>query len=207
MYVLITIAVLGVITGAMILLRSFWWRIPLRTRAALLTMACISATLPILMILTRWETTSDIANILLRWLAVAGYELILMRFSLMRPQWLTSISAAVLVVPILGASLLLPLAELFHRRPKVKFSIGGPYHCERLPWETSGTEVPGVNLMIFYRPRFVPFLQRQVQLGEFNAVECDPLAAAALLLPDKRNVLFYCPAKQGGAVKRILPLN
>ncbi len=207
MYVLITIAGLGMLTGVVILLRFFWWRTPAQIRTALLTVACVSATLPILMILTHWETTSDSANILLRWIAVAGYELILMRFSLMRPQWLTSISAVILILPILGASLLLPLTEMFHRRPKVRFNIGGPYHCDRLPWDTSGTEVPGVNLIIYYRPKFAPFLHRQVQLGEFNAAECEPLAATALLLPDQRQVLFYCPAKQGGAVKRVLPLN
>jgi len=208
MYVLVTIAALGVVTGAIVLLRFFWWRAPLKIRAALLTGACVSATLPIFILVTGWETTSDRANTLLRWIAVAGYELILMRFSLMRPQWLTSISAVVLILPIFGASLLLPLTELFHKKHREKFSIGGPYYCERVPWDISGTEVPGVNLIIFYQPRFVPFLQHQIQLTAFNAVECEPSAATASILPGKRQVLFHCPANDGGtSVEHTLPLN
>ncbi len=208
MYVLMTIAAMGVITGAMILLRFFWWRSPWTARALLLAMACLSATLPILMIVTRWETTSDRANTLLRWIAFAGYELILMRFSLMRPQWLTSICAVVLLLPVLGTSLLLPLAELFHRKHKERFSIGGPYQCERSPWDISGTEVPGVNLTIYYQPKLAPFLHHQRQLSAFNAVECESSAATASILPGNKEVLFHCPAKPGGAaVERILPLN
>lgn len=208
MYVLVTIAALGVVTGAIILLRFFWWRMPREFRAALLIVACISATLPVFMIVTRWETTSDRANTLLRWMAAAGYELILMRFSLMRPQWLTSICAVILVLPIFGASLLLPLTELFHRKHREKFNVGGSYYCERTPWDISGTEVPGVNLTIFYQPGFAPFLQHQVQVAAFNAVECEASAATASILPDRRQVLFHCPAKPGGnAVEHILPLN
>lgn len=207
MYVPTTLAVLGLLTGVVILLRSFWWQLPKRSRVILLAIASVAALVPVLSILTHWETTSAKVNALLHWTAVAGYELILMRFSLMRPRWLTTICAVILILPIFGASLLLPLTKIFKRSHAEVFSIGGPYLCERSPWATTATEVPGVDVKVFYRPRMAPFLRHRVQLSAFNSEQCEASASTASILPGAREVLFHCPAKPGQApVEHILPL-
>lgn len=208
MYVPLTIAVLGLLTAAMLILRSLWWRLPGRRRTALLVLAAMSATLPVISIVTKWSTTSDVANALLHWIALAGYELILIRFSLLRPQWLTSLCAVVLFVPMLGASLLLPLTEIFHRSHNEVFEIGGPYVCERSPWNTTGAETPGFSLTIYYRPRLVPFLRHQKQQSAFNADQCEASASMASILWGTGNVLFHCPPRPGQTpVEHVLPLN
>src|SRR5215468_1484090 len=100
MYLQRTYAALGLLTAAMIVLRFFWWRLPHRLQTALLWIGGISAVLPALSLVTRWSITSDHANTFVNWVAITGYLLILMRFSLMRPQWLTSLCAFVLLLPI-----------------------------------------------------------------------------------------------------------
>jgi hypothetical protein len=208
MYVPLTIAVLGLLTGAMILVRFFWWRLPNRLRMVLLAIACISTMLPVISIATRWSTTSDKANAVLHWSAVAGYQLILMRFSLLRPQWLTSFCAVILIVPTFGASLLLPLTEIFPMKHRDVFEIGGRYLYERVPWDTTGTEVPGFTLMVYTRPRFAPFLRHRIQQSAFNAGECQASESSASILAETRQVLFHCPAKPGQQdIEHILPLN
>lgn len=207
MYVPSTIAVLGLLTGLVILLRSFWWRLPQGWRRVLLAIALVGAVLPVLSVVAHWETTSARMNTLLHWIAVAGYELVLMRFSLMRPRWLTTICAVILVLPIFGASLLLPLTEIFKPNDSEVFEIGDRYLYERSPWATTGSEVPGFDVTIYYRPRIAPFLRHRVQLSAFNSEQCNASASTASILPGARQVLFHCPAKPGQApVEHILPL-
>lgn len=207
MYVPITLAALGLLTGLVILLRGYWWRLPKRSRLALLAIASVAIVLPVVSLVSHWETTSARINSLLHWTAIAGYQLILMRFSLMRPRWLTTICAVILILPILGDSLLLPLSEIFRRNDSQVFTIGGPYLCERSPWATTATEVPGFDVRIFYRPRIAPFLRHRVQLSAFNSEQCEASASTASILPGAQQVSFYCPAKPGQApVEHILPL-
>lgn len=208
MYVQLTIVVLGLLTGAMLVLRFFWWRLPDRLRTALLAIASVSVTLPVISLVSRWSTTSDRANTLLHWTAMVGYELILMRFSLLRPQWLSSFCAVVLLVPAFGSSLLLPLADIFDPKRSDVFEIGKAYLCERRPWDPIRGETPGFSLSVYYRPRIASFLRHRVQLSAFNTEECEASASTAWILSGSREVLFYCPAKPGQRpVEHILPLD
>jgi hypothetical protein len=207
MYIPTTLAVLGLLSGLVILLRSFWWRLPERSRAPLLAIALVAASLPVLSMVTHWETTSARINALLHWTAVAGYELILMRFSLMRPRWLTTICAFILVLPIFGDAFLMPLAKLFEPDDAEVFAMEGPYLCERSPWPTIGNKIPGFNLRVLYRPRIAPFLRHRVQLSAFNSEQCVASASTASILPGAQQILFHCPARPGQApVEHILPL-
>ncbi|HEX7158081.1 MAG TPA: hypothetical protein VF214_03645 [Edaphobacter sp.] len=211
MYVQKTYAALVLLTAAMFVLRFFWWRLPQRIQSALLWFGGVSAILPALSIVTKWSITSDRANTLLNWIAIAGYQLILMRFSLIRPQWLTSFCSFVLLLPIFGASLLFPLTEIFRPRVTTAFQIEGPYLGERTPSETSGTSEPECriyDIRLYYRPRFAPFLKHRLQRSAFNTLECDASRSTAIVLHDSDEVQFHCPAKSGKpALDHVLPLS
>lgn len=197
MYIPLTIAVLGLLTVAMIVLRFFWWRLPLRLQTLLPVIGAGLALLRLFSVALQWSTTSLQANVLLQWGAVLGYELLLVRFSLMRPQWLTAVCAAILFVPLFGSTLLLPLTKLFHRDPVEITSIGGSYLGERMAWESVAGQNTGYDLTVYYRPPLLPFLRHQVQRFAFNTVECDAAASYAVANPAQKTVRFFCPGNPG----------
>ncbi|MCL2660335.1 MAG: hypothetical protein FWD64_07455 [Acidobacteriaceae bacterium] len=208
MYFSRTIAILVLLTAAIFVLRFFWRRLPGRLRAALLTAAGICVMLQVLMILSRWSLTSNLANTLMYWAAAASYLLILMRFSLVRPRWLTAFCAVVLLLPIFSASVLLPLMEIFYYKDTDYFSIGKPYLCERRPW--GGRRMPknyGFSVSVFYEPRLAPFLKHRLRGSAFNIDQCQATASTAVVYESSDEILFHCPANpRGNAVNHILPL-
>ena len=212
MYLQMTYAALGLLTAAMVVLRFFWWRLPPRLQSVLLWFGGVSAILPALSIVTKWSITSDHWNTFVNWIAIAGYQLVLMRFSLMRPQWLTSICAFILLLPVFSSALLYPLTDFFHPRNMTDaFQIEGPYRGERSVSETSATtDNSGLriyDIKIYYQPRFAPFLKRRLQRTAFNTFECDAARTTATVLHDSDEVQFHCPAKPGKpALDRVLPL-
>jgi len=202
-----TFAVLLLLTAAMVVLRFFWWRLPERIQSWLLVCGAAFALLRVVFVLTQWSTTSVRVNNVLDWLSVAGLEVVLVRFSLMRPQWLTAPCALVLLTPLFGSSLLMPLAELFNPNPAKATAIGGNYLCEKTPWQSWGHGNTGYDLVIFYRPQYAPFLRRMVQRFAFNTVECDAAGSFAAANPADRTVRFHCPGNPGQeAIDRILPI-
>jgi hypothetical protein len=211
MYLQRTYAALGLLTAAMIVLRFFWWRLPGRLQTVLLWFGAISAVLPAISLVTKWSITSDHANTFVNWLAIAGYLLILMRFSLMRPQWLTSLCAFILVLPIFSSALLYPLTDFFHPRDMTAaFQIEGPYRGERTESEastTSDSDCRIFDIKIYYLPRFAPFLKHRLQRSSFNTLECEADRTTATVLHDSAEVQFHCPANPGKqALDRVLPL-
>src|SRR3982074_3271480 len=108
----LTFAALVALTGALVLLRIFWPRFAQRTRSLLLACACIVPTLYVIAAATRWSTSSLRWNAAFYWGFIASYEFLLILFTRLRPRWLTSIIAIILILPILSASVFLPLVAL-----------------------------------------------------------------------------------------------
>jgi hypothetical protein len=161
-----------------------------------------------LFILTQWITVSPRFNAALYWLAVVGYELMLVRFSLIRPRWLTSTSAFILLLPIFGSTLLFPLTGIFDTQPPDIFSIGGNYIVERSPWDATIAGHDGFDLLVFYRPAYAPFLRHMVQRSSFSDEQCESTAATATADPINKVVHFHCPGHHGAqdAIDLVLPL-
>ena len=109
MHVLITTATLLLLTLAMLLLRIFWPRVPAGVRVYLIRVAVVLITIHIILTITKWETTSDHVNAVIKWLAVASYEMLLVLFTRLRPRWVTSLCSVILLVPVFASSILLPL--------------------------------------------------------------------------------------------------
>ena len=140
MYIPLTTAALALLTVAMILLRIFWDRVPPRLRFVLIRMSIALGLAP--GFLCRHEMGNHIGplNAVISWLAVASYELLILLFSRLSPRWLTSISAAILLIPLFAASILFPLTELFNPYPNKKVSINRHFFYEVKPWGNFGPE-------------------------------------------------------------------
>src|SRR5258708_25632494 len=113
MYMPITTAALALLTAAMLLLRIFWSRVPPRLKFFLIRASIAMIILHGLFVVTRWNTTSDRLNVFINWLAIAGYELLVLLFSTLPPRWLTLPSSIILLIPLFAASILGPLTYIF----------------------------------------------------------------------------------------------
>ena len=192
MDITITAAILVVLTVAILLLRIFWLRIPLGFRTFLLRGAAAVVLLHLFFVVTKWGTTSTRVNAIINWLAIAGYELFIILFSRLAPKWLTSLSAAILMVPLFAASILFPLALVLRPDAFARVPIGNHLFYRIVPW-SSGAGNPGVDLNIYYIPPFAPFLSRKVGSQPFNTEHCDAFAAYALPGPEPKTILARCP--------------
>src|ERR1700760_889823 len=113
MHIALTIAVLILLTGAMLLLRIFWNGRPPRLTFGILTVSVSLVLLQSFFAATKWGTISNRLNIFIFWLAVAAYEFLVFFFSRLSPKWLTTLSAIILLIPVFASSIVLPLTELF----------------------------------------------------------------------------------------------
>ncbi len=208
MHVPLTFALLALITGIIVALRFVWWRLPLWLRSFALVTSVAMFLIRFLFIVSHWSMASTRINALLCWTSVVGYEVILVRFSLMRPRWLTSLSALILLVPLFGSTLLLPLTRIFDWSPADISAIGGHYICEKSEWDTSAVGNTGMDLIVFYRPPFAPFLRHLVQRAAFSDDQCDSAASSAVADVTNKVVHFHCPGRPGkqADIELTLPL-
>jgi hypothetical protein len=210
MIIAITAAYLGLLTAAMFLLRVFWLRLPPGLRTFLLRGAIAVILLHVFFIVTKWGTTSARANAIINWFAIAGYELLVLLFSRLPPKWLTSLSAAILLIPLFAASILSPLALVLQPDSIPLVSIDNHLYYKAVAWGDSGTSNSGVDLNIYYRATFLPFLSRRVEIQPFNTEECNAFAAIVLPGPEPRTVLARCPhwpTQSAGTDDKILRLH
>jgi hypothetical protein len=208
MYIPITTATLALITVAMVFLRIYWLRIPGRLRFFLLRGSIVLIILHAFFQVTKWNTTSDRLNVSINWLAIAGYQLLVLLFSRLSPRWLTVPCAVILLIPLFAASILQPLVSLFQPASYRRQAIDDHHFYEVVPWANVGGGNAGVDVQIYYSPRFVPFLRHRLQNVPFNNRECNAYAAFATLGSAPRTVLGHCPrwgAEPAGTFDKLLP--
>ena len=209
MYIPITTAVLALLTVVMVLLRIFWRRVPPRLRFFLIRASIFVIVLHVLFVVTKWNTTSDRLNVFVNWLAIAGYELLVLLFSTLPPRWLTLPSTIILLIPLFASSILGPLTLIFDPDSHKKVSLDDHLFYQIDPWSDPGSGSKGVDVIIYYRPPLAPFLRRKVQSIPFNDRECDSRAASAIVSPARKIVIFSCPnwsSHPTGILEKILPL-
>jgi hypothetical protein len=203
-----TIGLLLVVTLAVLILRFFWQRLSPKMERIVLISAVTVVAIRLIAATTQWGTMAPHFDAFLCWAAVAGYETLLVRFSLMRPRWLTSISAFVLLLPIFGSSLLFPLTGIFYTGPADIRSIGDNYLLERTPWDVSIGGHSGVDLGIFYRPPLAPFLRHMVQRSSFSDEQCDAKAVSVTIDPANKLAHIHCPGHHAeqDEINLVLPI-
>jgi hypothetical protein len=192
MYIPITTITLLVMTAAMVLLRFFWGRVPERLRFFLIRGSVAIIILHAFFEITKWSTTSDRLNVFINWMAIAGYQLIVLLFSRLSPRWLTVPCAVILLIPLFAASILQPLTSLFQPDAYKKQFIGNHIFFEVVPWANAEGNA-GVDVQIYYSPPFLPFLRHRIQNVPFNNRECNSYAAFAILEPSAKMVIGRCP--------------
>jgi hypothetical protein len=209
MYIPLTTAALALLTIAMLLLRIFWSRLPPRLRFFLLRASIAIIVLHGLFLLTKWTTTSDRLNVLIYWLAIAGYELLVLLFSRLPPRWLTLPSTIILLIPLFAATILIPLTHFFDPASRKSVSLGDHFFYEIDPWMNAGGGNKGVDVVIYYRPPLAPFFRHKIQSIPFNDQECNSREASAIAFPAKKTVLGRCPnwpSQPAGTRDKLLPL-
>jgi hypothetical protein len=209
MYIPITTAALALLTVAMLVLRIFWSRVPPRLKFFLIRASIAMIILHGLFVATKWNTTSDRLNVFINWLAIAGYELLVLLFSRLPPRWLTLPSTIILLIPLFASSILGPLTYLFDPASHKNLPLGDHLFYEIDPWANAGRGNQGVDVVIYYRPPFAPFLRRRVQSIPFNDRECNSRAASAIAFPAKKAVLGRCPgwpSQPPGTIDKLRPL-
>ncbi len=211
MHLPITIATLSLLLLTAVLLRVYWLRIPGGARLILVRTAVILVLLHLMFTATKWGTVSDRLNVLVKWLAMAGFMLLLLLFTRLRPRWLTSICGLILLIPLFAAAILLPLTHIFDDRTYKMEPIGDHLYYQNVPWGGEGDSVnSGIDIVIYYRPPAVPFLQHELRRYPFNNQVCDAEKAFAVLPPGGKMVLARCPrfaAQGGGMDERLIALH
>jgi hypothetical protein len=209
MYIPITIATLITLTVAMVLLRMFWTRIPQRLGYILIRASIVVVVIHAIFVVTKWDTASERLNVIINWLALAGFELLVLLFTRLSPRWLTVPSAIILIVPLFASSIVIPLTHLFIPGSRKEAPIGNNFFYDVRPWSNSGGGNAGVDVLIYYHPRLVPFLRHKMQTIPFNNQECNSSAAFAVTGPRPRTVLGRCPrwpSQPAGTLDKLLPL-
>src|SRR6201987_6362759 len=181
MYLPITTAALALLTAAMVLLRVFWLRVPSRMRFFLIRASIAIIVLHALFVVTKWNTSSDRLNVFINWLAIAAYELLVLLFSTLPPRWLTLPSTIILLIPLFASSILGPLTSIFDPGSHKKVNLEDHLFYQIHPWSNAGGGSKGVDVIIYYRPPFAPFLRHRVRSIPFNDRECNSLAASAIV--------------------------
>jgi hypothetical protein len=192
MYVPITTAALALLTVSILLLRLFWSRLPVKLQTFLKWSAVFLLALQVVFVASKWGTTSDHLNNALYWTAVGSYELLVVLLTRVPPRWLTCLCAFILLIPVFSASIVMPLTDLFDSSSSGLLPINNHLSYKISYWG-EGEGNSGVDLTIFYRPSFAPFLRRKVQHAAFNNEECNANSAFVLPGPNARTVVARCP--------------
>ncbi|MDQ2832444.1 MAG: hypothetical protein M3Y50_01640 [Acidobacteriota bacterium] len=193
MLIPLTIAALLVVTAAMVAVRLLWERLPPGVRTFLPRAAVAVIVVQLFFSVTKWGTTSTYVNVWINWMAIAAYELLVLLFSRLPPRWLTSLSAFILLVPLFASTILLPLTGVFRRGSITKQPVGENLYYKVVPWSNNGLGNSGVDVDVYYRPRFAPFLSRRIKTQAFNTQECNATKAMVEPGPRSGTVVARCP--------------
>lgn len=193
MHLPLTYLLLAMLAAALLLLRRRWWALTRTARGLLLGAGVASIALRGLSMALRCSPASFRVDAALSWMCIAGYGLLLVRFSVMRPRWLVGPVSVVLALPVFAASILLPLTELFDRTPPTVVQMGNGLYSERRRIETSPVAVNGAEFDIYSRPAWAPFLRCRRETARLFDTQCDTSAMYAVLLPGNRTVRVTCP--------------
>jgi hypothetical protein len=191
----LTTTTLVLLVVAMVMVRTFWLRIPAWLRSFLVRFACISAAVQLLITASTWSTGSNLVNAIINWLAIAGYILLILLFTRLHPRWLTTISGIILIIPIFASSVLIPLGNVFTPTPNRPVYIAKGLAYERVVWVEGPSS--GINFLLYRRPLWAPFLRKKIDYVPFNNQQCHTAASTATLEPDGKNVRVLCPPWPG----------
>ena len=209
MHLPLTFGVLATLAVALGVLRWRWDRLPPMAQQWVLVTALFALLLHGVSSAVNLSVSFRV-DAALYWLSLAGYGVLLMRFTLMQPRWLTTSAGMVLAVPVLAATVLLPLTEIFDGTSPATAPLGNGLYSELRRIQTSPVAVNGAEFDIYSHPTWAPFLRRRRETARLYDTQCDTQAMYAVLQPGGRAVRITCPewpGQQTGAEHTVvLPL-
>jgi hypothetical protein len=192
-----TILILALFTLAIVIVRIRWDRLSSRLKHFLIFCAVASIAVMTIGALSRINTTSDPFNTIVWWCATLSYIFFVILFTRLRPLWLTSLIASVLILPLLSASAILPLAAFFSNLPHHITPLGNGLVSDLVPIDSITPNAGGADLTIYRRFSRLPFLQLRRQGARYFSTQCKASDAYAVLQADNVHILMVCPALPG----------
>ena len=197
MHVPLTLALFAALIGFSVLLRIRWPRLSRRLRRVLIASAMSAILLQVLIHVIKWTPNSDRAYRLLSWAAVAGYVFLMILWTRMSPRWLTTLCAVILILPLLGPSLLFPLAMLFGVPAPLDTQLADTLFSEQIRWRAVFGGTSGVDIEIYYRPAWAPFIRRSGRGVRLYDNQCNTAAVSIVLTADRKSAMVSCPPWPG----------
>jgi hypothetical protein len=144
------------------------------------------------MLCTGWISISALINELIGALAVGGYSLLVLLLTLFHAKTVTRLVATVLLLPVLAAFVLLPLSVRSSDTIASEHVVGNLY-VDKVHWDAGAMGSSGTTLLLYEKPRLVPFVEHHLQRIVFDDAKCLSDKAFVVLQPDRRHVLARCP--------------
>ena len=180
-----------------IALRQRWPRLSRSARVACLLTAVLLMLTRSLCDAVRWEIAYSRINDLLIWGRIVGYVVLVVLFTRLRPRALTIAAAVVLLLPLLSASVYLPLELVFDPTPRRLTDIGDRVMLEQTSWRRAGNDNRAVDYVLSQRSRRLPFLQHTFQVGRIYRTQCDTDHLSAFFTR-RGDVILHCPGGEPG---------
>jgi hypothetical protein len=210
MHVPLTLALLAALTAVALLLRMRWPVLSRRWRTVVLGLAFSALLVDAFMLVFKWEPNSELMFRLVNWTAVAAYLSLLALWTRMAPRWLTTLSAIVLVLPLLGPTLLYQISAIFDESPHVSSPLGDSLYVIRTPWRAVFGGTSGVDLNFYYRPAWLPLVRHGVHFARLYNGQCNTSDVSVVLSPDHTRAMVHCPPWPGQSAEQsydlILPM-
>lgn len=194
MHVPLTIAALALLTAVIVLIRICWSYLSPATHRILITTACVAIAIYAITSTTHWQPTNQRLGSSLRWFGIAAYEFFIILLTLLRPRLFTSFIAAVLILPLLSASILLPLSAFFDHLPQTTTHLPANLVSVRTIVDRGNEAADAADLEVFRIVSWFPFLEHRIIETRFFATQCDAANAFATIQPDRETVVYTCPA-------------
>jgi hypothetical protein len=196
-HVPITLALFAALIGVSVLLRIRWPRLSRRLRRVLIASAMSAILLQVLIHVIKWSPNSDRAYRLLSWAAIAGYVFLMILWTRVSPRWLTTLCAVILILPLLGPTLLFPLASLFATPAPLDTQLTDTLFSEILHWRSAFGGTSGVDVGVYYRPVWAPFIRHSGEQVRLYDNQCNTAAVSVVLSADHKRAMVSCPPWPG----------
>ena len=197
MHVPLILVTLLVCIAAIVRLRLRWPSFSSTRKRRLVTFAVAYLFLFPVVLFSGICTTVDHFNTLVYWGFICSYIFLVILLTLLRPFWLTSLIAVILILPLLSASVFLPLGAIFSTKPHIIRSIGGGFYTDLDPLDAVTAGASGADLGVYKRRWWAPLLQRKFIGVRYFNTQCNTAAAYAELKPESHGMLFVCPVGPG----------
>jgi hypothetical protein len=171
--------------------RSHWADLARPVRSILRALASGFTGLYAFMLCTQWVCTSALANEIVGALAVGGYSLLVLLLTVF-PSKIARLLPVLLLLPVPAAMVWLPLSAR-SSGPIATQHVAGELYVDKWRWDAGAFGSSGTILLLYEKPRLVPFVEHRLQRVVFDESKCQSDRAFVVMQADRRHALARCP--------------